>query len=243
MRGDNMKKQKSVHRQHKQSADLIIAIVFVSLLLSSCAGFMINGEAQYAYEQGLALFNQGRFSEAIPCFEKAVSLEPDFYQAHLYLGRSHLNLRAYGKALKPLRAAFRLSPSDFKGEVADILIDALLGAAFSELKEGNIQTSLSYLREVLLTDPKSKKIKDDLSRLLVAVATELFKSGKVREAVKEYMEAIKANPDNTGAYIGLAKALFRSGDFIKALDAAEKAISLDPDSKEALGVIKDLLKK
>ena len=238
-----MKKQKSVRRQCKQSINLTIVIVLVSLMLSSCAGLRINSEAQYAYEQGFALFNQGRFSEAIPCFEKALSLEPDFYQAHLYLGRSHLNLRAYGKALKPLRSAFRLSPNDFKGEVADLLIDALLGAAFSELKEGNIQTSLSYIREVLSTDPKSKKVKDDLSRVLVAVATELFKSGKVREAVREYMEAIKANPDNTGAYVGLAKALFKSGDLLKALEAAEKAVSLDPDSKEALGVIKDLLKK
>jgi tetratricopeptide (TPR) repeat protein len=243
MRGENMREQERVRRQRRQSMNLTIAILLVSLMLSSCAGLMINKEAQYTYEQGLTLFNQGRFSEAIPIFEKAILLESDFYQAHLYLGRSHLNLRAYGKALKPLRTAFRLSPNDFKGEVAELLIDALLGAAFSELKEGNIQSSLGYLREVLSTNPKSQKIKDDLSRLLVAVATELFKSGKVREAVKEYMEAIKANPDNTGAYIGLAKALFRSGDFIKALDAAEKAISLDPDSKEALGVIKDLLRK
>ena len=238
-----MKEQKSVCSQRKQSINLIIAMVLVSLMLSSCAGLMTNGEGRYAYEQGLALFNQGQFAEAILYFENAVSLEPDFYQAHLYLGRSHLNLRAYGKALAPLRTAYRLSPNDFKREVADLLIDALLGAAFSELKEGDFQTSLSHIREVLAVEPKSKKIKDDLSRVLVAVATELFKSGKVREAVKEYTEAIKANPDNIGAYVGLAKALLRSGDFIKALDAAEKAISLDPDSREALGVIKDLLKK
>lgn len=242
-RENHMKERKSARRQRKRSISLIIAVVLACLILSSCVGFMISSEARYTYEQGLGLFNRGQFAEAIPCFEKAVSLEPDFYQAHLYLGRSHLNLRAYGTALGPLRAAFRLSPNDFKGEVADLLIDALLGAALSELKAGNIQTSLSYLREVFLTNPKSKKIKDDLSRLLVAIATELFKSGKVREAAKEYTEAIKANPDNTEAYIGLAKALFKSDDFLKALDAAEKAISLDPDSKEALGVIKDLLKK
>jgi tetratricopeptide (TPR) repeat protein len=238
-----VKLQESTRRQCKRSTNLIIAVVLVSLMLASCAGLIINSEAQYAYEQGLALFNRGQFAEAIPIFEKAILLEPDFYQAHLYLGRSHLNLRAYGKALRPLRNAYRLSPNDFKREVVDLLIDALLGAAFSELKQGNLQTSLSYIREVLSVEPKSQKIKDDLSRVLVAVATELFKSGKVREAVKEYTEAIKANPDNTGAYIGLAKALFRSGDFIKALDAAEKAVSLDPDSKEALGVIKDLLRK
>jgi tetratricopeptide (TPR) repeat protein len=144
-----MKKQKRARKKQKQSINMIIVMVFLSFTFSSCAGFMINSEARHSYEQGFVLFNQGRFSEAIPCFEKAVSLEPDFYQAHLYSGRSHLNLRAYGKALAPLRTAYRLSPNDFKGEVADLLIDALLGAAFSELKEGNIQASLSYIREVL----------------------------------------------------------------------------------------------
>ena len=238
-----MKKQKSVCKQHKKSINAIIAIVFLSAMLSSCAGIMINSEARYFHEQGLTLFNQGRFDEAIPYFEKAVSLEPHFYQAHLYLGRSYLNLRTYGKALSPLRSAYRLSPNNFKQEIADLLIDALLGAAFSELKQGDLQASLSYIREIISADPKSQKIKDDLSRVLVAVATELFKSGNVREAVKEYTEAIRANPDNTGAYVGLAKALIKSGDFLKALEAAEKAISLDADSKEALGVIKDLLKK
>jgi tetratricopeptide (TPR) repeat protein len=238
-----MKKQNIIRRKANLSINVITTMVLLSLMLSSCAGLITNGEAQYTYEQGLALFNQGRFAEAIPCFEKAVSLEPGFYEAHLYQGRSHLNLRAYGEALGPLRTAYRLSPNDFKKEVADLLIDALMGAAFSELKDGNIQTSLGYLREVLSAEPKSRKIKDDLSRVLVAVATELFKSGNVRDAVKEYTEAIMVNPDNTGAYVGLAKALFKSGDFLKALEAAEKAISLDPDSKEALGFIKNLLKK
>jgi tetratricopeptide (TPR) repeat protein len=238
-----MKKQKIIYRPHKQSINVIIAMILAALMLSSCAGLMINSEARYAYEQGLAFFNQGRFAEAISCFEDAVSLEPDFYNAHLYLGRSHLNLRNYGKAIPPLRSAYRLSPRDFQKEVADLLVDALLGAAYWELKQGNFQISLQYIREVISTDPKSKKIKEDLSSILVAVATELFKSGKAREAIKEYREAIKANPDNLGAYIGLAKALFKNGDFIKALEAAEKAVSLDPKSKEALDILKNLLKK
>lgn len=238
-----MEEQNRARGQHNKSVTIIAVVVLVALILSSCAGLFINGEAEYAYEKGLALFNHGAFSEAIPYFEDAVSLEPDFYNAHLYLGRSHLNLRNYGKAIPSLRTAYRLSPRDFQKEVADLLIDALLGAAYWELKQGNFQISLQYIREVISTDPKSKKVKEDLSRVLVAVATELFKSGKAREAIKEYREAIKANPDNLGAYIGLAKALFKNGDFLKALEAAEKAVSLDPESKEALNIIKELLKK
>jgi tetratricopeptide (TPR) repeat protein len=184
-------------QKYKQSISFGIAIVLILLMCISCAGIIVSGEAQYEFDKGLALFSQGQFAEAIPFFEKAVSLEPDFYQAYLYLGRSQLNLRNYSKALSSLRKAYRLSPEDFKKQVADILIDALLGAAFSELKEGNFLTSLSYIREILSTEPKSQRIKADLSRVLVAVATELFKSGKVREAIKEYTEAIKTDSSKT----------------------------------------------
>ncbi len=229
-------------RQRKYLYKAVIIALLISFALSSCTGIFINSNARYAYEQGLTLFNQGRFSEAIPYFDEAISEEPDYYSAHLYLGRSHLNLHNYGKAIPHLRTAYRLSPRDFQKEIMDLLIDALLGAAFSELKEGDLQASLGYIREVLSADPKSKKIKDDISRVLVAVATELFKSGKAREAVKEYTEAIKANPENANAYIGLAKALIKSGELAKALEAVEKAVSLDPDSKEALSIIKELLK-
>ncbi len=184
-------------QKHKQTVSLGIVMVLASLMCVSCAGLMVSGEAQSEFDEGLAFFNQSQFAEAIPYFEKAVSLEPDFYQAYLYLGRSQLNLRNYGKALSSLRTAYRLSPEDFKKQTLDILIDALLGAAFSELKEGNFQTSMSYVREVLSVEPGSKRIKDDLSAVLVAVAMDLFKNGNVREAIKEYTEAIKTDSSKT----------------------------------------------
>lgn len=222
---------------------VITLAILVHLALSSCAGFFIGREAENAHEKGLVFFNQGKFSEAVPFFEKAISLEPDFYSPRLYLGRSHLNLHNFREAIPHLRKAYRLSPREFQEQAADLLFDALLAAAYVELKEGNLQTSLNYIREILSAGPKSKKIKEDISRIIVAVATELYKSGKARDAIREYGEAIKADPDNINAYIGLAKALLKNGELAKALGAAEEALSLDPKSREALAIIKNLLKK
>lgn len=220
-----------------------IVVILAGFLLSSCAGLLLNNEARYAFDAGIALFNQSKFAEAIPNFEKAISADPDYYDAHLYLGRCHLNMRDYGKAVTPLRNAYRLSPQNFKKDVLDILIDALLGAAFAELRQGNLQESLGYAREILSVDPASRTVKDDLSKVFVGVATELFKSGNAREAIKEYMEAIKIDPENSGAYVGMAKALLRNGEFLKALDAAQKAIKLNPESQEALNIVRQLLSK
>ncbi|MFO0751964.1 MAG: tetratricopeptide repeat protein [Thermodesulfovibrionales bacterium] len=103
-------------------------------LLASCAALGISG-AKSEFQEGLALFNRGQYEAAIPRFQKATELDPDFGQAYLYLGRSYLSLRRWSQAVTPLRTALRLSPEDTRREISNLLIDALLGAAGSVLPE------------------------------------------------------------------------------------------------------------
>ena len=203
----------------------------------------VNPETRSEFDRGLAFFNNGSFLEAALQFERVVAANPDYYEAQLYLGKSYLGLGAYDKALTPLKRAYRLSPDAIKKETLDLVMDALMGSASSELKKGDLGQALNDAREMLSLGPESKKRKEDLSQLLTAIAMELYKNGKAREAIDRFGEAIRENPDNINAYIGLAKTLFANGEFVKALEAAEKAVSLDPESKKALGVIKEFLKK
>ena len=117
-----------------------------------------------------------------------------------------------------------------------------MGAAFTELGKGNFESSLTYVREIMSADPKAKKVKDDMSNVLVAVATGLARKGEVRDAVSLFRDAIKENPDNIKAYLGLAKALIKSGAISEAIDNAQKALSLDPTSNEALNVLKEMFR-
>ncbi len=214
----------------------------VGMVLFSCAGVAISPEARADFNAGLNLFDQGKFDKALPFFDKAVSAEPDYYEAQLYLGRTRLNMRDYGNAIPPLRRAYRLSPDDFKSQACDILIDALMGAASSELGKGNFENTLAYVREIMSTSPKGIKIKEDISNVLVAVAMGLARKGDVRDAVQLFRDAIKENPDNIKAYLGLAKTLIKSGAISEAIENAQKALSLDPTSNEAMNVVKELLR-
>lgn len=226
----------------KKNQYTFILFSMVSLLLVACAGVSISPEVRADFNAGLVLFDQGKFAEALPYFNKAAAAEPDYYEAQLYIGRTYLNMKDYRMAVPALRRAYRLSPDDFKSQAFDILIDALMGAAFSELGKGNFENSLTYLREVLSCDPKGKKIKGDISNVLVAVATSLFQKGEIRESVKVFSDAINANPDNARAYVGLAKALIKSGALPDAIEAAQKAMSLDPASSDTLNVLKEMLR-
>ncbi len=114
--------------------------VLLSLLLSGCSlRYFQAGEE--SFDQGLALFDQGRYEEAIPYFQQATGDNPDFGQAYLYLGRSYLNVRRWRDAIPPLRAAYRLSPTETKDEVFNLLLDALFAASSGVLPPDRSRTS------------------------------------------------------------------------------------------------------
>lgn len=217
--------------------------ILASLILTSCAGLGILGEAQTDFDTGLGLFNRGKYQEAVEYFESAISLEPDFAEAYVYLGRSYLNVREYGKALPALRTAYNLSPDTVKKEVFNLLIDALFGAATTELKKGNISGSVDRLRETLGLAPDSKRAKDELSDALITLGRDFLSKGNIDNAIGAYGEALTLSPDNAGAYLGLARAFLENGDVAKALETIQKAFKIDPKNKEVLKMLRDILGK
>lgn len=105
----------------------------VVLLLGAFACAPLNGypPEEADFDRGLALFNHGNFSRAIPYFLRATEENPNSAEAYLYLGRSYLSLRRWRAALQPLRTAYRLAPDETKDQVFEIMMDAFLGAALA----------------------------------------------------------------------------------------------------------------
>jgi tetratricopeptide (TPR) repeat protein len=223
-------------------APVWVAIAILCLFLVSCASLK-NWQAEGEFDQGTALFNQGKYQEAIQYFQKATDTDPGYYQAYLYLGRCYLNLRQYMNAVQPLRTAYRLAPDEFKKDVFDVLLDALFGAAISAVNQGDADEAISYFKEVLTLDPQFDKAKDELVRLYITGAGNLLKKGNIDDAVRTYSEVLKIAPDNVTAYLGLITAFIKSGDISRAIEAAEKANIMDPDSKEILRILKELIGK
>jgi len=217
-----------------------ILLVIVFFLMTSCAGFITRG-AQDEFEKGLALFNRGLYREAITHFEKAIEIDPEFVQPYLYLGRSYLNLKQWGQAVQPLRTAFRLSPEESKKEIINLLIDALFGAAVQEIKQGNLQESISLFKEVFSLHKQSEKSMDKLTENLVSLGGELLSEGKTTEAIAVYKEALNAAPHNASAYIGLARAFLKNGDVFKAADAIKNALEIDPSNRDAKRLFESII--
>lgn len=229
-----------MHHIGHAAAWLMVAILCLSFV--SCATFR-GWQAGGEYDKGIALFNQGKYQEAVPHFEKATRIDPDYYSAYLYLGRCYLNLKQYTNAVQPLRTAYRLSPAEFQKEIFDMLLDALFGAATSAVKQGSVDEAIGYFKYVLTLDARSDKAKEELARLYIARAGDLLKQGNIDEAVRAYSDVLKVTPNNVTAYLGLITAFIKSGNISKALETAEKAHILDPNSKELLRILKELIGK
>jgi tetratricopeptide (TPR) repeat protein len=115
-------------------ATIVLALALV--FMTSCATLGRFGPGRDSFEQGLALFNQGRFAAAESHFERATRQNPEFAEAYFYLGRTYISQSKWRAAIQPLRTAFRLSPREAQQEIMDLILDATFAAALNDFKLG-----------------------------------------------------------------------------------------------------------
>lgn len=222
----------------------LFVLICAALLLGSCAmmpGFV--SDAQVEFEEGLALFNSGKYQEAIPRFQRATDLDPNFGRAYLYLGRSYIGLKSWRQALTPLRTAYRLSPEETKREALDLLIDALFAGGIDAFRAGDFGASVEYFKEVLGLQPTSARARTEFVRALIAHGGDSLSKGNLPQAISAYSEAVKLSPDSFEAIFGLARAFLRNGEISKALDAANAAIRVEPGSRELQSFLQELQRR
>jgi tetratricopeptide (TPR) repeat protein len=218
-----------------------VSLIVSLLVLASCAGMPFLSGPKQEFEQGLALFNAGKYEQAIPFFSKAAELDPKYVQAYIYLGRSYISLGSWGEAIGPLRTAYGISPTETRKEATSFLSDALVGAGIQSFRNGDYKTAVEHLKEGLTLDPGSMKIKDELVKAWTAYGGKLFTQGNFGEAISSFEQALQLSPGYLDAYIGLAKSFFKNGDYDKALQAARKALSLNPGSDELKKLLLQIL--
>jgi tetratricopeptide (TPR) repeat protein len=222
----------------------VFMMMVAALLVGSCAIIPgIVSEAQHEFDEGLALFNGGRYQEAIPRFQRATDLDPNFGRAYLYLGRSYVSLKSWRQAVAPLRTAYRLAPEETKKEVLDILIDTLFAGGLDAYSSADFESAVRYFRELLGLQPTSARGRSEFVKSLVAQGGNSLLKGNLPQAISAYSEAVKISPDSFEAVFGLAKAFFKNGEFSKALDAARSAMRVEPSNRELQSFLQELQKR
>jgi len=86
-----------------------------------------GGNAETFYNQGVTLFNGGKFPEAKAAFESATKADPTHALAHYQLGMTALNLGDFNLAVSSLETYLKLDPSGPKAAEVKASLPALQG--------------------------------------------------------------------------------------------------------------------
>ncbi len=200
------------------------------------------------HNMGLILAGNGQTNKAIECYEKAISLYPDFPEAHNSLGLQLASLGQPEKAIDQYRHALRVR-SDFPAALTN-LGNALLDTGHPEqaveqyrkaleinpdfymanfnlgnslLHEGRLDEAIERYRHTLRVRPQYAAAHYNLGNALI-------QAGKTQEAIAEFEQTVELKPDFPGARNNLASALLNTGQTEQAIEQFRQAVRQNPNS-------------
>jgi tetratricopeptide (TPR) repeat protein len=186
-----------------------------------------NREAWCAHANlGWIVAEQKEYDDAEKHLEASLALKEDNAQAHSNLGRV-LSLRGRGAEAEPhFRRALELKPKDF---------DIRRSYASALAEQGRAAEAVEQLREAL-------RLRADMD-VRLQLATLLYQTRRLKEAVAEYRAVVAAKPDELEALSNLAWLLATSADEslrngAEAVRLAERACRVsDYKQARALGAL------
>jgi protein O-mannosyl-transferase len=162
---------------------------------------------------GLALGVSDRYDETAAHFERALQIDPNFYDGLVVMGVTRAHQGRVPEAIEYFQAAIRLQPNTPKAHVQ------LAHALWTQNRD---QEALEEMRRALQVAPKDADILADLG-LALALA------GRVPEAIDQLHEALRLNPNNAEAHGNLGLALLASGKARESIPEFETALRLKPE--------------
>jgi tetratricopeptide (TPR) repeat protein len=113
----------TIYNAQKKFDEAAAASAKAAELAGSGAAGGGSAGAEAVYNQGVILWNAGKYAEAKAQFEKAISLNPNMADAHYQLGMANLNLGQIPDAVKAFEGYLQVAPdgpkaAEVKGAIA-----------------------------------------------------------------------------------------------------------------------------
>lgn len=174
--------------------------------------------------RGLALVGLGRFNDAIPCIENAISLTPDAPDLHFNLGTALDELWRYDEAAAAYQRCIALAP-DYAP--AHYNLGGLMMSASQPLD------AITHYQDAIRAHPGYVE-----AHFGLGVAQQ--DAGEFEEAIKSYRQVMLYEPNHAGAHANMGFSLKELGQFEEAHSAYHKAMALDPDNSKILSTMCDV---
>ena len=176
------------------------------------------------YNLATTLIEKGQLDEAIPHFEEAIRVMPDFPAAHKNLGAALCMKGRVDEAIPHLEYAATHAPGDPETH-------SNLGNAFA--MKGRFEAAIPQYEQALAISPGSPEVRHNLGQTHFQLALAIARVGGMDDAILHFRKAIDLAPDHAEAHCNLGIALVGKGRFDEAIPHFQQALKLNPDYAEA----------
>jgi tetratricopeptide (TPR) repeat protein len=151
-------------------------------------------------EKGVALYNHGKYSEAIEYYDKILKIDPNNESAR------------YNRFLA----------IQYLSKVKEGYIDSLNNKGLDLSRQGKYQEAIEWYDKALAVDP-------NYIYALNGKGVALNNLGKNKEAIEYYDKALRIDPNNVYPLTGKGWAFANLGQYHEAIEYYDKALAVDPN--------------
>lgn len=198
-------------------------------------------------ELGVAELRLGRPNQAVEMLRKAIAISPEVQGANLFLGIAYAQMHQVEDCVAALHRELQLDPTDAEA-------DMWLGIV--ELQDGHPEKATEPLDRAAELSPNDLNILEYRGQAHSAVAFASYarmavidpnswhvhrvqgrlyaQQGQHKEAIAEFLEAVKQMPNNSDLYEELGSEYLKSSALDLARQAFSKELELSPNNPIAM---------
>jgi len=185
----------------------------------------VNYEAELYYGLGDSLDKHGQREDAIEAYRKAVSLRPEYMEAHHNLALLLIKANRPAEAFSHCKAVLEENPTD-----ATLCEDVGMALA----KQGRFADAIGYYEKALSIDSQRASVYDNLG-------TAYLQLNRPDEALRNYSQALVLNSDDPVTQNNMGNILAMLGRTEEAIAHFETALALRPYDVDALANLANAL--
>ncbi len=165
-----------VRQWSQEESDSLLSNLFAIELRKSIVD--IEPGAMLSYQDGIAALQECDILNAIKHFSSAIEVDPNFAEAHVYLGQAYARDRNLDQAISELETALSLEPS--------------LAEAYTYL--GSIYTKTDRLDDAIQAFQNAVDLNPNLIEGYPVLLRALFQKDEIKATIQSYLDALQQVP-------------------------------------------------
>jgi tetratricopeptide (TPR) repeat protein len=185
--------------------------------LKKVEGLVLTDKLKEDFKIGSALYEEGKYQDAIGIFTMITEEFPNAYVISLNIGNCYFQMGNYDEAEKFYMMVIQEEPDNY---------GALMGIGNCYTNREDIEKAMEWYNKI-----EFEKIEDPT--VLFNVGTIFFNNSKHEEALKYYKKSVEIKEDFLDGIYQLGLVYLTLGKNAEALNEFENYLKNDPDSERA----------